>query len=214
MYLIPVRYFVPIIYSYENGLENEIILYDFSLSPGDSVYTGIEIQENPLYAYVTSTDSVLVQDNYRKSLYFDEFDEVWIEGIGSLQDVTRPFPGLFITDNYWELVSVNISDDFIYTNEAYTTDLIRNCLVSDIEAVEHSNPIRFYPNPASDYIRIDINSCSNSYSFELFNLHGQKVIDRLIENNTAISVEELMEGMYVYRLIDKKNIYTGKIIVE
>jgi hypothetical protein len=201
------------VYYYENGMEDEILLYDFSLSIGDSIYLA-ELQGNPVYAFVDSIDSLLVHDEYRKRLFFDRDEDIWVEGIGSLKNALRPFAGFFITDDSWELISVNISDELIYKNEYYSTHFIRNCLVTSIETEKISNPRFVYPNPATEFIRFNMNSVSNKYYFELFNLQGRKVKEQLIENNTSVSVQNLCKGVYMYRLIDDENIYTGKIIVE
>ncbi len=82
---------------FPQGETDSIILYDFSLSVGDSVL--ISESNNPYYAYVLEIDTILIADNPRKQLTMKGmygWDDIWIEGIGSLY-------GLLTTEfRFWE----------------------------------------------------------------------------------------------------------------
>jgi len=70
-----------------------------------------------------------------------------------------------------------------------------------------------YPNPGTN--QLIIKTSGNLMDFELKNITGQLIINKRIENNyKTINTESLRSGIYLYRIIDKKNktIETGKWI--
>ncbi len=115
------------VYTYNDS--SEVLLYDFSLMPGDSFYTGTPDYEtggDSLYAFVKTVDSVLIHGVYRKRIIFDTlfndgvFNEVWIEGLGSLTAPFAPFVNLInysIVNGPWSyLICVKENDNMIYQN--------------------------------------------------------------------------------------------------
>lgn len=78
--------------------------------------------------------------------------------------------------------------------------------------------VRFYPNPATTFINIDIQrSLMKSSSFQVYNFLGKKVIEMQdIANKTRIDLTGYTRGIYIYQLRDKngKIIESGKFQVE
>jgi uncharacterized protein YkuJ len=93
------------------------------------------------------------------------------------------------------------------------------CYYSDPEStstpfISAEKSINVYPNPASDFVTFKLNGNENDFSIELFDYQGRKVISQMAQSGISFSVQNLAAGMYVYKLNDGKNIYTGKLIVE
>ena len=70
--------------------------------------------------------------------------------------------------------------------------------------------INIYPNPASNYINIDID---NINEIQIIDMCGKTV---LIENSVdkTIDVSKLNSGLYTIKIIAEKNIYSNKIIIN
>ena len=85
----------------------------------------------------------------------------------------------------------------------------------------HSGPVvNIYPNPAKDFITIDLgNIPENPILFRLYDFSGKCIIEQQIpalQKETIFDLEELKHGLYIIE-IRKKNsfevIHHGKIVV-
>jgi hypothetical protein len=68
--------------------------------------------------------------------------------------------------------------------------------------------IRLYPNPASEYIIINDNT--DDARIQLFSLDGKLVMSKTV-HSSYVSVHELQQGIYIYRLLINGQSHTGKI---
>ncbi|CAN5240778.1 hypothetical protein BH09BAC2_BH09BAC2_22360 [soil metagenome] len=70
--------------------------------------------------------------------------------------------------------------------------------------------IKYYPNPASSYINFEFQkSFDKSYSFQIFNFIGKKVVDlKTISQRMNLSLSDFYRGIYIYQLLDR----SGKIL--
>ncbi|MBN2729066.1 MAG: T9SS type A sorting domain-containing protein [Bacteroidales bacterium] len=95
---------------------------------------------------------------------------------------------------YYRLRSVNAYgvSDYSNTGTATTT--------TSLEEV-NANRIHLYPNPASDYIVLDING-STPAEILVYNIAGDIVIRQYASQKTEIQVSGLPEGMYYVRFAD------------
>jgi len=76
--------------------------------------------------------------------------------------------------------------------------------------------VHVFPNPASDFIRIEIPSYSgnNSITINIFNLQGRLVYQSSIVSNENIPVQHLAPGMYLIRAeIPGLGIYNSKLLI-
>lgn len=63
--------------------------------------------------------------------------------------------------------------------------------------------VRVYPNPTDNILNIELVNCSEGeYSFEIYNLLGQKVMSIPFNANSksVISTSELNKGTYIYKV--------------
>ncbi|MBI5539372.1 MAG: T9SS type A sorting domain-containing protein [Bacteroidia bacterium] len=70
--------------------------------------------------------------------------------------------------------------------------------------------ISIYPNPASDYININV---SSAYNFQIFDITGRVVLQTKTENE-QINVSTIPSGVYILRGSDGKSQFTRKLIIN
>jgi hypothetical protein len=98
-----------------------------------------------------------------------------------------------------------VSDDFgyYYTDLAVTDD-------TDLSVKQ----ISIYPNPATDYIKIDGDPEAGGARVLIYDVSGKLVINQVLDDGGRIPVSHLSEGIYVVRLILGGQVKTGKIMIE
>jgi 1,4-alpha-glucan branching enzyme len=80
---------------------------------------------------------------------------------------------------------------------------------------KHEGSLRFFPNPASDVLRIVLPDDLQVEQVQLTNMHGQMLNMNTTNDHAgqlSINVGHLPQGLYVIRLMAGNAIYTGKII--
>jgi hypothetical protein len=194
-------------------------LYDFSLNVGDSVLFDL-YGMYPEWLQVVNIDSVQISGDYYRRLKFaeptmnafDELNEVWIEGIGSMHGPLFPnFPIKFSQETADSmLVSCTYSNNQqVWQHQSYTS-----CYVNIILSVDQLELFDFkiYPNPFTDRIHIN-NIGLQRYELTLLNSLGQTVKRIQINgDNQIIDLTELKAGIYLLRIDNGLNARTMKLI--
>jgi hypothetical protein len=76
----------------------------------------------------------------------------------------------------------------------------------------NNQTIAIFPNPASDWIKFNLEDSKNVV---LFNVFGQQVLQQEIESNPIVSVHQLEQGIYFYRIVTKKGeTHLGTISIQ
>ncbi len=116
------------------------------------------------------------------------------------------------------LTGIKIGPD----GKIYAVNRINNSLVSISEGelsatVEYGSDenIRIYPNPASDYLAIKIDSkvINKDASVKIFNSQGQQVYGITSNNETQIDVSQLSNGIYFLEVNDSELVYKSKFAI-
>lgn len=141
-----------------------------------------------------------------------------------------PYNGVFLsTDNgsSWtrinngltnlEVHSITISGNKIFAGLAYGGVWKR--LLSDFETNEntlkHQNyNISIYPNPVTDYLLIDLKANYSQANFELFDIHGRRILSKEITSGELMNIQGLKRGIYFYNILINGNKQSGKLIKE
>lgn len=71
---------------------------------------------------------------------------------------------------------------------------------------------KVYPNPVSDIVTIEIADGRNTFTFELYDIQGRKLISKEMTNNGQINLEGLAKGFYLYNLNMDGKTESGKLI--
>lgn len=194
-------------------------LYDFSLNVGDSVLFDL-FGIYPEWLQVINVDSIQINGDYYRRLKFaeptiqafDELNEIWIEGIGSIHGPLFPnFPVKFsqeIPDSMFVTCTFS-NNQQVWEHQSYPS-----CYVNIVLSVAELKLLDFkiYPNPFSDRIQIE-NIDLQQYELTVLNSLGQ-TIKRMQVNgdNQIIDLTELQVGIYFLRIENKLNARTMKII--
>lgn len=95
---------------------------------------------------------------------------------------------------------VYITNLVFYKKGSTTAGTPVNELMTGLKAQRPSG-LSFYPNPASDFIRLVGSSTHSGTVYQIFDLHGRQVeTGKLESNRTGIDVSNLESGMYVFKL--------------
>jgi hypothetical protein len=198
------------VYWVEAGTNTEKILYDFSLSVGDTA------KVNGYRIKVAARDSVLVNGSYRKrmkiasnSLSYYTGPEYWIEGIGS----SYGFLNSGMVDKYmmdvgppW-LVCMSVAGSLVYPSSSFTACHI----ASTIGVAENAANGGFavYPNPSSGTVNY---YTLPGMSIEVFDILGRRLQDF---KATSPSGEIILptKGLYFIHAGDDKRAVTVRVVV-
>lgn len=184
---------------------NEYIIMDLSLSIGDTF-------ELPV---INNTIPIEVVDVYyidqRKCIEFNfqtEWDEPlrFIEGVGRNISMCSFWFGDFTyvacKYNVGELVYVNSNPNFIECELDPT----------GINTV-HSNPVKVYPNPASELLLV---ACEGleclDMTISIFNINGMEVYKNNVNPNETIDLTTYKKGIYLIQVSYNNNYKNIKLI--
>lgn len=196
-------------------------LYDFSLTVGDSSLFNIWGGQ-PEWLHVISVDSIQLNGAEYKRLKFsepssnafDQLNEIWIEGIGSIHGPLFPSsPRKFseeISDSMFVICTFSNNQN-IWLRQSYP-----NCYVNitmGTTPLKLMN-LKIYPNPFINKIQIenpDLLKCKLS----VVDILGQKVGQFHIDSNhQTLDLSELKEGVYFLNVETKYEKSSTKIIKE
>lgn len=194
-------------------------LYDFNLSLGDSVLFDL-YGTHPEWLQVISVDSIQISGEFYKRLKFaepsliafDELNEIWIEGIGSIHGLLFPnFPVKFSQEMP---DSMFLTCSFSDNHQVWKHPSYANCYLNIVLGVDKLEffDLKIYPNPFWDKIYFE-NSRIGNYDFAVLNSLGQVVRQIQIESsNQSIDLAELKAGIYFLRISDQGKTKTMKIV--
>ena len=104
---------------------------------------------------------------------------------------------------------INDYQDWNIDATAHYVETEQECEALDISELIN-NRLNIYPNPASNYINIDMDNITEIY---IVDMSGKTVLIENIDNNT-IDVSKLNNGIYTIKVITCKNIYSTQIIIN
>ncbi|MFA9389269.1 MAG: T9SS type A sorting domain-containing protein [Prolixibacteraceae bacterium] len=192
----------------------ELLLYDFSLGIGDTIF-----EENANVfgkLIVTDIDTIQIGTTLRKKFYFNYFWVEWIEGIGSnngLLFAASDIPtGSSFPHN--DLICFLQNDTIIYHNNYYD-DCLPNKL--SVDNKQTNLDVTVSMNRSEKLIRFKWGNCEIN-RIELFNVQGTLVdVINVTTNLTEANYPnaKMQSGIYIYRATDSNGYArTGRFIVE
>ena len=181
--------------------------YTVSLSPGNHLLEwkyGNQLTEGD-YENAFYIDDITVGNAY--DIYRANCD-----GSGQTLIATDVISAQFI-DNGWVSLPIGqykygVSIDGGYT--IYWSDCIDKDY-QDIEEIDFAD-VTVYPNPANDFIRIDVETrlIASVQRVDVYDVTGQIVIT---STETEINVSELKSGMYFVNILTEKGVVTKKVTI-
>lgn len=196
--------------------EEELLIMDLNLNVGDTFYT-IDLYDQPDTLIV---DSIFIKDNlkhiqfnkYTNSMLSVNCKKTFIEGVG-------PNWGLGKTMEQYSLFGYFIckheNGNLIYF---LSNSIIDNCNFispcnSRISNVENNQIISIFPNPANDFIIINISNEEQSMFYNLYNIQGELVGNDNLYDQNKINIAHLNMGVYFLQILkDQKTVIIKKIV--
>ncbi len=186
---------------------NGTLLYDFEMQVGDTLFSGQNDVDIPIYTVVNVIDSMLVQGEFKK-LYLINSGEVYLgdtteyhyrsvlEDYGDLDNAPF-FPHCLqiINDEcLHEILCISNTGEVIYENPKFDY-----CFIDfNVSVLEHDNQIKIFPNPVQSKLNLESSHHFDSNTIVTINdLFGRQLIHTKFHgNHNSISVEGLSKGIY------------------
>jgi len=224
---------------YFNNNFNEVLLYDFNVSPGDIVNISSPYINpftlqfeffNYLQMSVVSIDSVIINEEFKKIIELNpictSFQKTyWIESIGDTKGILNNIvPMACIGDSIvvdWQGASVNellcckVDSLILFNNPSYNSCYYYS--TAGIYEKKNNISIKIYPNPIVDISTFEITNQQSELKYlEFYNITGKKVKTiETKENKIIIDRLDFKNGFYIYKLIiENKQTKVGKIIMK
>ncbi len=178
----------------------EQLLYDFTMEVGDTVrgyIEGFAFQPD----IVQSIDSVLVGNTYRKRWNINNCYNIhFIEGIGSTYGLFERSPNCINDLPDFSLICFQQNGQSLYP------DTITNCqLINSVNYFEYySNKIDVFPNPSYGSFIIDLGNV-DIQQINISDLLGNIIIQKKVNDQPQIKIENLKTGIYILTIIDKNS---------
>ena len=192
------------------SLNEEVLLYDFNVNVGDTVYYP---HLDSTYVIINWIDSVLIQGEYRKQFHYtytynsmsncNPFSQNYVEGIG---DINMGLFSIFIF--YFEnSESLNCfeDDEVSYSN-------VSNCMTLGTDDIIIKDSNQIYPNPASEVLFIEIDNPTTNLIY-ILDITGKEIYTtKALQRTTSIDVSYLKSGLYMVKIVSNQGNITSKLI--
>jgi len=177
------------------------------------IYTFDE-QNNPLTEIYSQWDETTTQ-----LVNSAKYEYVYDQGT-LLSELVAPPISWFVPDYRQQILSkplgyvsfdynTDISDFEVYYQEVY---YYNEHFPTKVNGFVTSHIASIFPNPAREYVTINFAGEYHQVSFELYDVTGRRLILRQIENGERLNLEELQNGIYLYRISTEGLIQTGKLM--
>ena len=201
---------------YEPQELGEILLYDFSVSVGDTIISNTTegiLSHSPI---ITEIDTIELENNEKRKLFFlNGGEDIWIEGIGSIYGLL--FPAFSYVTNYTttHLVCFKQNEVVYYRDDALC---LNDCcsLSTNIQPIRNQKMnVRCYPNPTSGKVIIKLPDGIDNKALILTDITGKKKWEKkkFSDNSFELDLSYFDNGIYTLT-IKGKNYVTSHIIIK
>ena len=186
--------------------EEKRLLYDFTLAVGDTfpyspfhfgwdVYSVMVVERIDTVQLLNGEFRLEIVSNMVTSGIFEEIQERWIEGVGSVHGLLFPLnPKLLDVESNEEftLVCYTEDDELLYHNPRFAS-----CMTATEigDAGNNDSGVQIYPNPAKDHIVISTADNTQIRTITIYDSLGKKVMK--VSNTSEIDISGLKIGMYL-----------------
>jgi len=182
------------VFIYDFWSSSDMLLYDFSLSAGDTL---LQAYNNPNYpdVQVTRIDSILLADGYHKQFILNlpllSGDSISIiEGVGSSIGLLEELHTQF--ENNDVLLCLANAVQTIYPDTGTSCNI-----VSGIPAVEVRPLVELFPNPFQDYLYVSFAYSMKNVSIRIYQADGRLILNKKMDpDDSRIYLPGLSGGIY------------------
>lgn len=196
----------------------EFMLYDFSLTEGDSILAD---EEYELYFNVTNVDTLVFNGVERREITLQFYNYAWvtwIEGIGNIEGMLMDWRSYTMAMDPMPNVRLRCyehNEECLYSDFSFN-ESIYDCytpLYTGLEENQIQNNISLYPNPTKE--RVYINTSIPIKKITICNFLGQEIKNyNTSQVQSSIDISELNKGIYFVKIYTEKVVHTTKIIKE
>ena len=194
--------------------DTEELIYDFSLSVGDTIPEPYYYSN---YHTIESIDSIEIGGKFHKRFKIDNCGDGgggWelyiIEGIGSTYGLLSPTRCPF-ESNYW-LLCLSINGETFYPWQA-GCDAIR---LGMEDYSQNKTMISLFPNPATGELKIGSEK-SSIKNVEIFDIYGRKQnakVEDLFSVESKLDISHLSVGIYFVKIYTEAGEVMRKVLKE
>ena len=178
---------------------NEVLLYDFSLTAGDTVRGYFATPDVTMCQdlLVVSVDTIWLNDQPRRRLNVagSFCESYFIEGIGSAHGLLESPQTM---EEAGELVCFTLNDTLIYLSNSFETCEV----ISSIEGSLKPENFTVTPNPAKESITIRFDHLRAPVTIELYDMMGICRLNQncVVSEGITLDVSPLPAGIYMLRV--------------
>jgi hypothetical protein len=159
----------------------------------------------------------------KRSVFIAKYDTlgnvIWAEAFGgseyeTIWDITSfSSQSIFFTGEFSSPFIVFGSDTVMNQSSMslFIAKLSETVGVSD--SFSSSDSVRVFPNPAKNQFTIAIKEPSATGLFELFDIHGRRVVSQTVSGTEHLQIAEIPPGTYFWIVTTNKSRSSGKIVV-
>jgi hypothetical protein len=207
---------------YLNADGEEGLLYDFGMEAGDTCYVVAYFDDNfdSLMVVVDSVDYTEVEGIERKRMWIHNeddainFNEYWIEGIGSINGPLYTFIHCYLVCPWWQLSCCYESGDQIFQHD------FLDCYVNTVGIGEvKDSEAQIIPNPikAGQNLFIELQNNELISGIEFKDLTGKSVAreNGTFNSEMNVLVPQLPKGVYMLLIhTNSSKVVTRKILIN
>jgi hypothetical protein len=199
-------------FSYPVADTGDILLYDFSVNVGDTIWEGLFTSNE--FLLVSEIDAVLIDGAYRKRINFKDLPHArWIEGIGNERGLIF-YSGELPLDGLWSDLTCFWQDDVEVFHHPDYEKCFEGLPDYTLPVLEGSE-IKVFPNPTGLGFA-DIESEQILKTVQIISPTGKPV--RIIQDRAGhscrIHTGELPAGIYFLHLMDiQDQIHIRKLMI-
>jgi hypothetical protein len=198
-----------------NASNEEIVIYDFGLSVGDTIVSNISPEQNSI---IMAVDSIELNDGTKRkrltitSLYCPDWniEEFWIEGIGGRNYAFYYVDVFCQTDTGLSLRCFSSNGDYLYGS----TDGSNCYIPTSINNLEKTT-IKIFPNPTQDILNLEYDEMLKIEELNILNFNGQVIKSFQVENGfSQINISDFPIGVYYLKIETVKSEFVFKKFIK
>lgn len=196
----------------------DILLYDFSLEVGDTIFYDYYYYEGGLteqshYSVLLYKGDTLVNGENRSTYYLTggAYPDVWIEGVGSItgEGLFCPIADICLCGKEYRVSCIKEESNILFQNNT----VCNKCFcVQDLEMDVKTlkvNQIEYYPNPVKEILIIKY---GNDVKTEIYSIKGNLLIQ---SEKKEIDLSSLSNGIYITKFyVNDILTQTDKLIIN
>jgi hypothetical protein len=144
--------------------------------------------------------------------YFEDYNSGTHITTGEFNDGYLGFKMIYPGETFYGWIKIFASYSSIVAMESAIYGLTVG--VKDVKAANAI--LKFYPNPCSNELNVELNSLNNSDKiFDITDVNGNKIKSgKMPGNKTEINTSDIIPGIYFLRVMEGDKIISGKKIIK